>query len=359
MMKRMQVNRWAITLLRVTIGWHFLWEGLSKHAIEEWTASGFLTHATGPFAGFYHWLVSSEGLMQFVDAANIYGLIAIGLALFLGFFLRTASVSGIVLLTLYYFAYPPFGATLMNSTEGNVFIVNRIFLEAMALLAILLVKDKGFGLYAVHFKVEPELEAQAAGSSRRASLANLFVLPLLGAIGWGAHRHRKKFGVDVMTGATIQVGAADLGELKGELPKGNLGEHEIGRLVLGGNLIGGWMHARDLRYVSSLAKAYNNERRIFETLQLAELAGINSINIGFKSNAVLRKYKDVTGSKIKVISQVAPEKDDNLVCINQAIDFGVDIIQIQGNWCDWLVRDGKIDAIAEMLDYIRSQNYVA
>jgi hypothetical protein len=74
----------------------------------------------------------------------------------------------------------------------------------------------------------------------------------------------------------------------------------------------------------------------------------------------MKKYKDITGSEIKVISQVAPTKDgDYLLHIDQAIDLGADILQVQGNWCDWLVRDGKMDGIAKMLEHIRSQNYVA
>jgi len=99
---------------------------------------------------------------------------------------------------------------------------------------------------------------------------------------------------------------------------------------------------------------------------LAEKAGINSINIGFPSNPLLEKYKRVTGSKIKVISQVGPERigpekkdKDYLVNINKAIDHGVDILQLQGNWCDWLVRDGDFDGIARMLESMRDQGYVA
>ena len=164
-----------------------------------------------------------------------------------------------------------------------------------------------------------------------------------------------------MSGATIQLNQVALSELKGTLPKGKIGDHEISRMVLGGNLIGGWAHSRDLIYVPELFKAYNTEKKIYETLIIAEKAGINAINIGFPTNALLAKYKRITGSKIKVISQVGPnmEKNDYYEFINKAIDFGVDIIQIQGNWCDWLVRDKKIDVIQKMMDNIRSQRYTA
>ncbi len=359
-MNHARASRWGITLLRMAIGWHFLYEGLSKWASPDWSAASYLTHAQGPFAGFYHWLGSSESLLGLVDAANVYGLIAIGLALFFGVCIRAASAFGIVLLTLYYFAYPPFGATAMNTTEGSLFIVNRIFLEAVALLVVLLVKERGFGLYAIRFGAQPKEELEVEGMSRRASFVNLLAVPTLGVLGWGAQQQKKKYDVDAMSGATIKVDALDITELEGELPKGKIGPHEIGRLVLGGNMIGGWMHARDLLYVSTLSKAYNTEEKVFETLQLAEQAGINAINIGFPSNAIMKKYKDVTGSEIKVISQVAPTKDgDYLLHIDQAIDLGADILQVQGNWCDWLVRDGKMDGIAKMLEHIRRQNYVA
>jgi len=184
---------------------------------------------------------------------------------------------------------------------------------------------------------------------------------VLGFLGWGAFRNLAAGGADVMSGATIQVKKLGLGELKGELPKGKIGDHGISRLVLGGNLIGGWAHSRDLIYVSSLFKAYNTELKVYETLMLAEKAGINTINIGFPSNPLIAKYKRMTGSKIKVISQVGPnmDKNDYYDFINQAIDYGADIIQIQGNWCDWLVRDMKLDVIQKMLDKIKGQGYTA
>jgi hypothetical protein len=51
----------------------------------------------------------------------------------------------------------------------------------------------------------------------------------------------------------------------------------VSRLILGGNLIGGWAHARDLLYVSRLFKEYNTREKIFATLKLCEHAGVNTI----------------------------------------------------------------------------------
>ncbi len=49
---------------------------------------------------------------------------------------------------------------------------------------------------------------------------------------------------------------------------------------IGGNLIGGWAHSRDLMYASKLFTSYNTEAKIFETLELAQACGINTIQIG-------------------------------------------------------------------------------
>ncbi|HEX7584917.1 MAG TPA: DoxX family protein [Prolixibacteraceae bacterium] len=370
-------QRLLITILRVAIGWHFLYEGLSKILQGNWTASSFLLNTSGFLSGFYHTLASSSGLLKVTDILNMYGLFLIGLALFIGLFSRFAALAGALLLALYYFAYPPFGNPLMNASEGHLFIVDRLFIEASALLFLFFYREKGFSidtLIEIYRKrkksVVPEPESS---SSRREALKNLATIPVLGALGWGAVSSFKTYGVDVMSGATIQVKQAALSELKGELPKGKIGKHEISRMIAGGNLIGGWAHSRDLIYVSTLFKAYNTEPKVYETLMLAEKAGINTINIGFASNPLLAKYKKITGSKIKVISQVAPKLDNNALSkvgphtdkklyfefIDKAIDYGVDIIQIQGNWCDWLVRDNKIEVIHEMMEHIRQQGYTA
>jgi len=361
--KATNAMRLAITLLRMAVGWHFLYEGVSKLTATSWTAAGFLEGSTGFMAGFYHWLAASEAMMRVVDPLNVFALVAIGLALFLGIMIRPAAVAGVLLLALYYFAYPPFGVSRMMQADGNLFIVNRIFIEAVILLLFVFLQDRGHGLgrlmTASRWKRAEAHDAPSGSAvhSRREALKDLAAVPVLGFLGWGAARDKDHHWVDGSSGATIKIGAADLSELKGELPKGRIGDLPLSRLVMGGNLIGGWAHSRDLLYVSSLFKAYNTEKKVFETLMLAEQAGIDSINIGFPSNSLLQKYKKVTGSRIKVITQVAAAdvgNKDYFSFIEKAVDYGVDVIQIQGNQSDWLVRDGKVDVIGLMLDRIRS-----
>jgi uncharacterized membrane protein YphA (DoxX/SURF4 family) len=358
-----------LTLVRIAIGWHFLYEGIAKLLIPKWTSFSYLSNSRGPLAEIYHWMASVPAILKTVDFLNVFGLLLIGTALFLGLFSRLAAVCGALLLTLYYFAYPPFGDSLFSVSEGHLFIVDKLFIETLVLVFLVIIKQSGYGIDTFIEIIRsrktkaPDSQDEAAtySDSRREALRNLATLPFLGLMGIWAGKNHMKYGVDVLSGATIQLNRASLGELKGVLPKGKVNDHEISRLILGGNLIGGWAHSRDLLYVPSLFKAYNTEKKIYETLMLAEEAGINAINIGFPTHVLMAKYKRMTGSKIKVLCQVAPnmKTGDIYEQINPALDSGCDILQVQGNWCDWLVRDKNTDVIVKMLDKIRSNNLTA
>jgi uncharacterized membrane protein YphA (DoxX/SURF4 family) len=351
-----------ITVLRLAVGWHFLYEGLVKLFSDKWSAGPFLSDTHGLLSGFYHWLAESPLRLQVIDSLNIWGLILIGLALFVGIFVSWSSIFGTILLILYYFAYPPFGISLLGG-DGTLFIVDKIFIEAIVLIFFIFYKDKGYG---IDFFIKNRLlkrnnTTEYQDLSRREALKNLTTLPVLGMMGWGAAYCNWKYEIDASTGATINVNRLLLNELKGDLPKGKIKDMEISRLIMGGNLIGGWAHARDLLYAGSLFKAYNTDRKIIETLMLCEEAGINSINIGFPTMSVMQKYRKLTGGKMKVIVQVGieDEKEDIYESVTKAIDSGMDVIQLQGNWCDWLVRDQRFDDIYNILERIRSQGYLA
>ncbi|MHB8902238.1 MAG: hypothetical protein ACYC6Y_26060 [Thermoguttaceae bacterium] len=61
------------------------------------------------------------------------------------------------------------------------------------------------------------------------------------------------------------------------MPKGTIAGRQFGRLVSGSNLISMNMHARDLDYMTNLAKAYNTEERVFMTLKRCEEHGCDSV----------------------------------------------------------------------------------
>lgn len=50
----------VMTILRVAIGWHLLYEGLTKLLNPQWSASGFLESATGPFSGLFQFLAAGD-----------------------------------------------------------------------------------------------------------------------------------------------------------------------------------------------------------------------------------------------------------------------------------------------------------
>ena len=133
---RMQI--FALVLLRVLIGWHFLYEGVAKLMKPNWSASGLLLQARGPFAGLFHWIAGSPQVLDTVNKMNIYGLILIGLGLILGCFTRTAAGAGLLLILLYYFCNPPFvGYFYSLPSEGNYLIINKNLVEAAALFVTL------------------------------------------------------------------------------------------------------------------------------------------------------------------------------------------------------------------------------
>ncbi len=127
----------ALVILRLLIGWHFLYEGVVKLYNPAWTAKAYLLGASGPFTDFFRWL-SSDSVILAVDFMNVFGLLAIGIALILGFQERVAAVAGMVLLLFYYLSQPPLPGSGQIGVEGNYFIVNKNLIETAALFVLYL-----------------------------------------------------------------------------------------------------------------------------------------------------------------------------------------------------------------------------
>jgi thiosulfate dehydrogenase [quinone] large subunit len=127
----------SLTFLRVLIGWHFLFEGLMKLYTPGWSAKSYLLGSVGPFSSMFKALVSNQTILTIVDNMNIWGLVIIGLGLFIGLFEKPLKIAGIFLLLLYYLAYPPFpGLSVEAPVEGAYWIVNKNLVEMAALLVL-------------------------------------------------------------------------------------------------------------------------------------------------------------------------------------------------------------------------------
>lgn len=137
-----------------------------------------------------------------------------------------------------------------------------------------------------------------------------------------------------------------------QIPCGKIKDLTISRMFCGGNLIGGWAHSRDLIYVSSLVKAYHNDEKVFETLELAEEMGINTILGNPTADRVLNRYWNERGGQIQFISDCAAGSTIK-EGVKRSVDNGAHAVYVQGGLADAAVRDGKIGLVGEALEYMR------
>lgn len=133
-------NNFQLAILiisRILTGWYFLYEGIIKLLNPDWSSLGYLMDSKGLMEGFFTSLAANSHVVAVIDLINIWGLIAIGLGLILGIFTQIASVSGVVLLCLYYLSHPAFiGAEYALPSEGNYLWINKTILELCLLLVI-------------------------------------------------------------------------------------------------------------------------------------------------------------------------------------------------------------------------------
>ena len=121
---------YLLLVLRVIIGYHFLYEGFNKLFADSWSSGGFLIQSNWIFSDLFIALANSPSLIVVSDFLNIWGQIFIGLGLMLGLFSKYAAYAGAALLFLYYVAIPPF-------VDSYTF-VDRNLLELFGLLIIAL-----------------------------------------------------------------------------------------------------------------------------------------------------------------------------------------------------------------------------
>lgn len=132
-----------LVLLRLAIGWHFLYEGIAKLLNPDWSASSYLANAVGPLSGMFKAMAANASLLKVINLCNEWGLVLIGLGLILGFLTNISTIAGILLLLLYYCAQPPLiGVAAPLNAEGSYLFVNKILIELFA-MAVLLVFPTG------------------------------------------------------------------------------------------------------------------------------------------------------------------------------------------------------------------------
>mgnify|MGYP006271365801 CR=1 FL=1 len=171
------LQQFAVAILRIAIGWHFLREGWVKLSLPTWTAEGYLYASKGPFRELMLYFANDPNWMAFINVFIPWALFLSGLGLMLGLFTRISCLLGISLLAMFYIAMPPWDYTVtqaaMESTmdwatfssnmgqaqwagnqmygnEGNYIIVNKNLVELLAVGALLTLQaGRYYGIDAV------------------------------------------------------------------------------------------------------------------------------------------------------------------------------------------------------------------
>lgn len=99
----------SLVVLRVLIGWHFLYAGLTKLLNPSWTATEYLLFAipeANPLMGFWQAMAQSD-IMPLITFLNMWGLTLVGIGLIIGGAVRWNAFWGSVMMLFYYLASLP------------------------------------------------------------------------------------------------------------------------------------------------------------------------------------------------------------------------------------------------------------
>jgi hypothetical protein len=170
-------------------------------------------------------------------------------------------------------------------------------------------------------------------------------------------------GLSASARAAAQAAAAPAGPAAtpsaDAMPMGKIGGQNFSRMIMGGNLFGGWSHSRELAYVSNLMRRYNTDAKIRETLELAEAQGITGINTYvMQENAQLFDHWKC-GGKMKWFVQVRLDASGGYSQIQKAVDEGAAGIHVNGDAAEGMLNEGKFEKVGEMVELIRSKKCIA
>ena len=188
--------------------------------------------------------------------------------------------------------------------------------------------------------------------NRRGFIKKSLLSPAAGALAMRATQNK------IQAANTVKRSQSSPGVPASEasLPKGKIKNLEIGRLLLGGNLLTHFTHSRDLKYVYNLTAHYNTEEKILDTMRVAEAHGVDTLVIHTAPGVVsmLKKYRYRQGGKIKWIicptAQVDSDPDAYTEQVRMLVEEGVDAVYLWGVSADRLVSQGKVDMIAKAVE---------
>ena len=134
---------------------------------------------------------------------------------------------------------------------------------------------------------------------------------------------------------------------------GAIGGVSLSRLILGGNMIAGWAHGRDMRFYNKLIKAYFTDARVFRNFRIAEACGINAILTSPSLMRVINRYWREEGGRIKFISNCG-HRDGLLAGARESVENGASLLYYHGEHAETAADKGDWKSFREFLDGARA-----
>lgn len=127
-----RTSQFSLFLVRLAMGWMFLYAGLTKVIDPKWTAAGYLANAK-TFPAFFQWFLLPQNI-GWVNVVNEWGLTFLGISLILGLGVRFSSILGAGLMLLYYlpilqFPYPNPNSYIVD--QHAIYIMTLLFFAAI------------------------------------------------------------------------------------------------------------------------------------------------------------------------------------------------------------------------------------
>lgn len=127
-----KIEKSVIFLLRLSLGWVFLYSAVTKIANPSWSAAGLLKSAH-TFPALYQWF-STPSMLPTINFLNEWGQLLLGISLILGIGVRLSSILGVVLLLLYYLPqlnFPYIGKTSYLVDEHIIYSLVLVYFAAI------------------------------------------------------------------------------------------------------------------------------------------------------------------------------------------------------------------------------------
>jgi thiosulfate dehydrogenase [quinone] large subunit len=132
MLRDSPTQRGLVFLLRISLGWVFLFAAIRQIPDPDWSAIGFLSGAK-TFPGLFEFF-ASPAILPVINILVPWGHLLIGISLILGLFTRIGAVAGALLMIMYYLPrldFPMVGENNFIVEYHLVYAVVLVYLAAV------------------------------------------------------------------------------------------------------------------------------------------------------------------------------------------------------------------------------------